>query len=136
MSIWAHPAPSDETVLRALRLAGGEYTGNLWWRRDDAGALRIFVLCPDFFAWGGADLEEITDATIESLEATVQECEALLGRDNADDAFLLWCARQRGKRPQGAYYNSLEEALWPLFDACGPAREVGLGNPHPHPAQD
>lgn len=133
MSKWATPAPSHETVLRALHLTGFDYTDQLWWREDDDGALRIFVPCSDFFAWATADVEEITDENISSLEATVAECEAIRGRWNGEDGFLLWCARERGMRPQGAYYANLDRDLWHLFDACGGPRVVGLGNPKPHP---
>lgn len=30
-------------------------------------------------------------------------------------------------------YPYINEALWPLIDACGPEREVGFGNPKPRP---
>ena len=33
-------------------------------------------------------------------------------------------------RPQGAYYPESDPETWPLFDDCGPEREVGLGNPY------
>jgi hypothetical protein len=48
---------------------------------------------------------------------------------------LFWCARVRGMRPQGACYKSIPEAFWPLFDACGPAREADLGNPSKQPCE-
>lgn len=109
-------APSESTVLRALHVSGFEYTSHLWWREDDNGALRIFINCSDFFAWGGSDLEEITDESIELLESTVAECEAIVGKYNADDAFLLWCARVRRRRPYSASYKALDPLLTHLFD--------------------
>ena len=124
---------SQDNIMRVLKLTGFEYTSNLWWRDDEEGRLQMFINCSDFFAWGGADLEEITDANIDLLASTVAECEDILGKYNADDAFLLWCARLRQRRPQGAYYKNLEEELWPLFDECGPEREVTFVNPHPQP---
>lgn len=42
----------------------------------------------------------------------------------------LFAARVRGMRPQGACYKGYPKDLWPLFDACGPERETGMGNPH------
>ncbi|UDL15984.1 hypothetical protein QEH42_gp234 [Microbacterium phage Pumpernickel] len=42
---------------------------------------------------------------------------------------LLFAAKSRKMRPQGAYYKSIPENIWHLFDACGPEREVGMGNP-------
>jgi len=42
----------------------------------------------------------------------------------------LFAARVRKMRPQGAAYKvRYDESIWPLFDACGPVREVGFGNP-------
>lgn len=43
---------------------------------------------------------------------------------------LLFSARSRGMRPQGAYYKLFPRDTWELFDACGPEREVGVGNPY------
>lgn len=42
----------------------------------------------------------------------------------------LFAARVREMRPQGACYKGYPKDLWPLFDACGPERETGMGNPH------
>jgi hypothetical protein len=54
------------------------------------------------------------------------------GRANAMSAAFgeLFAARVRGVRPQGASYSLYPRATWPLFDACGPKRETGLGNPY------
>ncbi len=42
----------------------------------------------------------------------------------------LFSARCRGERPQGAAYKvRYPEALWDEFNAAGPEREVGFGNP-------
>lgn len=35
-------------------------------------------------------------------------------------------------RPQGAAYTK-DKRVIPLFDACGPARETGFGNPKEQP---
>lgn len=35
----------------------------------------------------------------------------------------------RKERPQGACYPSNKD-LWPLFDACGPEKPTGFGNPY------
>jgi len=42
---------------------------------------------------------------------------------------LLYCARKRKMRPQGAMYEYLNKENWPLFDECGPVREKSLSNP-------
>jgi len=93
---------------------------------------QLMVGCNDFFAWGTADCEPITRANIHHLRAATEECEAIPDREGSSWIGLLFCAKSRGVRPQGCCYpeNAL---LWPLFDACGPKREVGFGNPRPHP---
>ena len=127
------PAPSQDTIIRALRISSFDYTDNLWWREDDEGNLRIFIMCSDVFFWGSADVEEITDENIGRLESTVKECDDLLGKWMGYDGFLLWCSRERKMRPQGAVYANIDPELWPLFNAAGPERETGLGNPHSAP---
>jgi hypothetical protein len=134
MSVWdRNSPPSDATIRAALVATGFEYCDSIWWRQDDDGGLRLLVHCSDLFAWGTADCEEITDTNVETFVATFTECHELMGQWNAQDAHLLWCCRQRGQRPQGAYYKHLDEALRPLFDAAGPEREVSLLNPHERP---
>lgn len=91
-------------------------------------ATAIFFLCVASIVAGGTLVD-----VLRGLAEAVADCETLVGRYNADDAFLLWCARQRATRPQGAYYKHLDPRLHHLFDAVGPEREVGLGNPDPHP---
>lgn len=130
---WADAVLSQASVMSILHLTGFEYCSEIWWRDDDEGNLRVLVNCSDFFAWGGSDAEEITEEELPNLIAAVEEAEKLLGKYNGEDGFLLWVARRRGLRPQGAYYKSLAPELWPAFDACGPARETGVLNPHPHP---
>lgn len=116
--------PSDSTIRVALAATGFEYTDTLWWRTDEDGSLRLFIKCSDFFYPGSADLEEITDANVQALADTIAECEAIVGRHEAEDATLLWCARQRSMRPRGAYYKYyLDSRLHPLFDAAGPERD-------------
>jgi hypothetical protein len=48
-------------------------------------------------------------------------------------AELLFACRSRNSRPQGAIYKRISKALVPLFDACGPERMTGFGNPVEHP---
>lgn len=109
----------------------------LWSKRDNR--LIPAAICSDCFAWGGADAEEITPATFDLFKATVEECEKLdeahesgqkLAVSFADE---LFAARVRRMRPQGASYELYPPVLWPLFDACGPKRETGIGNPRPQP---
>jgi hypothetical protein len=56
----------------------------------------------------------------------------MMAQDKAvTSGITLYACRRKHMRPQGASYPSDKE-LWPLFDACGPEREISLGNPcHP-----
>jgi hypothetical protein len=87
-------------------------------------------MCSDEFAWGTADLEQITPENIHELERAIADVKAI--DKDIGHAFILFAARQRKMRPQGAAYPKDKE-LWPLFDACGPKREVNMINPHRHP---
>ena len=113
----------------------------LWWRtgkRYGGGEFRspasFFVNCNDLFYWGCADCEEITPENVAELERALADAESA-EKYMAVHGGELFCCRLRKMRPQGAYYNRIPEALWPLFDACGPEREVGGGNPHRHPLE-
>lgn len=87
--------------------------------------LDFFVKCSDVFYWGTADLEEITPESIDVLRKALT--------DTKYDGCILYCARQRKMRPQGAMYEYLESESWHLFNECGPKREVELGNPRDVP---
>ena len=94
-----------------------DWCEGLYWDMD----LNFYVSCNDLFAWGCADAE---DVTIKDLPLLKQSFE-----DDKYYGIELYCARKRKMRPQGAFYKSFEKESWPLFDACGPEREVGFGNP-------
>ncbi|MFC1420768.1 hypothetical protein [Streptacidiphilus cavernicola] len=96
----------------------------------DGQQIRIAVNVSDVFAWGCADAEDITPERLPILEQAWLDCRAV----DADEwTAELYAARVRGMRPQGAAYPK-EAAVAALFDACGPEREVGLGNPRRPPA--
>jgi len=115
--------PRIETIQRILRLiAEHDCHNTLFWRSD----LKFYINCNDAFCWATSDAEPIeSEADIDLLQKSMEE--------GGDDGPLLYCARRRGMRPQGAMYTYLEPEHWPLFDACGPKREVGFGNPAQHP---
>jgi len=96
----------------------------LWWT-DVAGQLTFFINCNDMFHWATADLEEITVENFHVLEESL-EAAGYWGPE-------LFCARVRAMRPQGAFYEKvIPKEVWPLFDACGPEREIDrapFGNP-------
>lgn len=109
-------------------------TGKRYGGGEFANPASFFVNCNDVFCWGTADLEEITPENIEVLEASLADCKAIDRVTGAIEAPHLFVARVRKMRPQGAMYPHINPALWPLFDACGPEREVNCGNPKRQPA--
>lgn len=106
----------------------------LWSFDTSGGRLRLWANCSDTFEWGGADSEEITPQMLSVLGVAYADLKQI---DRGGWLAELYAARVRGMRPQGAAYpkptekNAAQVAA--LFDACGPEREVGLGNPKPRP---
>ena len=126
----AEPVGEADFMRRVLTVFAFDNTESLWWRIDD-GQVKFFAQCSDVFAWGCADCEPILPSDIDALERAAADVRAVVdGEFHAGD---LYGARRRGMRPQGAVYEVYPEGLWPLFNACGPEREVGLGNPRPIP---
>lgn len=128
------PIPNTQ-LTEVLRIFSFDHTEDLWWREneEDRNLIDFYVLCNDFFHWGSADLELITAEKLGVLYEAKAELDALDIPDIEKEYGLLFCAKIRGMRPQGAYYKYLNEATWPLFDECGPLRETGFGNPTEHP---
>lgn len=85
------------------------------------GNLDFFILCNDAFFWACADVEEITPESLGLLKQAFEDA-------GEEDGPLLYCARQRKMRPQGAMYKYINQKNWTLFHACGPEREVKPGN--------
>lgn len=108
------------------------YFSDYWFREKDGAVLCLFN-CNDFFFWGTADCEEYEVADIPLLEQAKIDCDAANSHSGGIWGPLLWIARKRQMRPQGAYYLHIPTELWPLFDAAGPVRAVELGNPCKHP---
>jgi hypothetical protein len=123
----------SEFLIRCLRATSFDNCDDLWWRTDGAYApVALFINCNDVFWWGTGDCERITPENIGVLEQSYVDAKAACDIGSAYGG-TLFCARVRKIRPQGAAYPD-EPSLWPLFDACGPERAVGMGNPKPHPA--
>lgn len=117
-------ADKFDFVMRVFRATAFDHCEDIWWRTDDEYApLSIFVTCNDLFWWATADSELVTPDNIDVLEQAY--------RDSEDHGGLLFCCRVRRMRPQGPYYKYFDENEKQLFDACGPEREVGIGNPSP-----
>jgi len=100
--------------------------GLVWYNVED-GNIEVLRNCSDLFIWGCADYEEITVKDIPLLESCAKDCLEI--RPHCFDWLDLYCCRKSGMRPQGICYPS-DKRLRHLFDACGPEREAGLGNPY------
>jgi len=113
-------------ILTAVARIGQHDT--IWWRVDGGYApITFFAMCNDLFEWGTADLEPITAANVEQFERAIEDVMAASDGDGTYAAALYAC-RMRQQRPQGAAYPT-DTRLWPLFDACGPERELDRANP-------
>lgn len=125
-------------VCRVLGLfdGWGADWSELFWRTDrEYAPVTFFANCNDLFSWGCADSEEITPSNVVELERAVADCRAAGGEQSVAHAVALFCARLRRMRPQGVCYDGVAPAVAALFDACGPPRATGLGNPRPHPSE-
>lgn len=87
------------------------------------------IICNDTFHWGGADAEAVTEDDLPLLEQSLKET---TGRPFGE---ILYCARKRGMRPQGAIYKYIARDLWPLFDAAGPERDPAEPGNTPKPEE-
>lgn len=135
-----HPTGTAESrrelILPLLQLcAEFEAQDDIWWRCDGEYApITFYAMCNDFFYWGVSDAEEITTHTLPVLREAFEACEAVEPTIGCCFGMMLYCAKIRKLRPQGSVYrNTIPESLWPLFDECGPPREIGFGNPESQP---
>lgn len=116
-------AEKMDFVRRLLKLiAEHDQCEELYWTEE----LSFHILCNDVFWWGTSDAEEVTENDLSDLEQALKDGGFVNGP-------LLYCARRREMRPQGAYYKHLEKGSWHLFDECGPSRCPCFSNPHPRP---
>lgn len=126
-----------DRALAVLRYVGCYELGDrVWWRTDaEYAPVTFFVNCNDLFDWGCADCETLTPERLPLLGRALEDCAKACGDDRDAEkrgwpwGIELFCARLRGERPQGAAYPK-DRRLWPLFDACGPERTKGHGNPY------
>lgn len=117
----------NDFILNILRLYD-KYDDHdeLRWHFN-AEQLTFYVNCNDLFVWGCADAEEITPEDLPALEQAFHDCVT------ADDCCShygpwLFVARKIKMRPQTCILKKMPDAIRPLFEACGPLREVGFGN--------
>lgn len=120
-------------VLEIFSMSHADAYGDVFWRVDDS-ELTLYANVSDVFAWGGSDAEPITPKTLDALERAYKDLKAVEAEEFTAE---LYAARQRGMRPQGAAYPTQTHESWrqvsALYDACGPERAVGFGNPKPAP---
>lgn len=86
----------------------------------------LTVDCSDLFVWGCSDYEPIELEELKDLNRAIEDARAA-GAETGGE--LLWVARKRKLRPQGAYYAHVHPGLGKLFDTCGEFRPAELGNP-------
>lgn len=78
---------------------------------------RFGLICNDVFHWACADVEDVGEEDLPLLEQSLKDA------DGGVDGAMLYCARKRGMRPQGAMYAYIDKENQPLFDAAGPERD-------------
>lgn len=119
-----------ERILRLFAMFPYDMNDTLLWRVDGKWApITFMVNCNDDFWWATSDCEVITPDNIELLEQSIRDAVDTAG--DPRDAYwgvLLFCARIRGMRPQGAAYPE-KAALQELLNSAGPERPVEFGNP-------
>jgi hypothetical protein len=117
-----------EFLLKFFRLSAiSNSYGSFFWNFDEDNKLRILANCNDLFFWGSSDCEELNPENIDVFEKAIEDMKSISG--SIYRSVELFCSRVREERPQGAYYKYLNKEEAVLFDACGPEREIGLGNP-------
>ena len=95
-----------ETVIRAFKVFDGfdGPSSGLWWRTDKEYApVTLLVNCNDVFFWGCSDCERLTPENIGQLERALEDARAADPKMGGIHADILWIARERKQRPQGAY---------------------------------
>ena len=109
-------------------IAEHDLHSDIWWScNGEYAPITIWVNVNDIFCWACADSEEITTDNLGQLEQAIKDCEAVYEFGGCY-ASMLFVSRIRKIRIQRAAYPKNKD-LWPLFDACGPEREVDFGNP-------
>ena len=94
---------------------------------NEGDDVEVRISCTFLFSRNG----EVSYKSIEDLdlfEQCYKDCYELSEDFGAEFAPYLYCARVEKMRPQGACYP-IYTNFWPLFDACGPVREINEENP-------
>lgn len=90
----------------------------------------IIVNCNDVFFWACGDGECIeSQEDLDLLESCIRDIRGIESLFS-EEPFILFCARKRKLRPQGAYFGYINPENIELFKAAGPERLVDFGNPY------
>ena len=121
---------NESDILTVLSfISDNDMEGDVSWRCDgDRAPITFWINCNDTFAWGCSDGEHFSVGDLPDIKRAMEDCENAI-KHYSHYGVILWIARARKMRPQGAAYPQKKE-LHALFDAVGPVREVGLGNPY------
>lgn len=111
----------------------------IYWHGTKEEGFRPFINCNDVFLWGCADGHEFEPADIPDIMQAIEDCKPDLYYGP-----ILWIARKRNMRPQGAMYEGsgyessggISVALRKMFNECGPHRPADIGNPYATPEED
>lgn len=121
-----------KTIIKEL-IIGLDIHEQIYWSINKEGEIKAFFICNDIFYWATADGVDIEIKDIPGIKKIFKEFDGEIDEfDKTGERFmaiLLWCARKRKMRPQGAYYKHIPNNLHPLFDACGPERTIDIWNP-------
>lgn len=112
----------DDIKKMLIFISENDIQEEIYWNSK----LEFFIPCNDIFFWGGSDAEDLMISDLPLLKRSIDDISefSVYGP-------ILFCARKRKERPQDALYQRLRRKDWPLFDAAGPVRELGFGNPGP-----
>jgi len=121
----------SEFILDLLGfIADKDLCGILYWRTHGKYTpITFWINTNDLFAWACADGEEVNESNLPLFKQSVEDCIKIDPVLGTLEGCSLFAARMNKMRPQGAAYPECRE-LWPLFDACGPEREISIGNPY------
>lgn len=114
----------------------GETTDVMWWIEDETKEVKCGVMCNDVFFWGCADVEELEAEDVPMLKE-IKKMLFEMSRNESGKFInqfylhgdILFCAKKRKMRPQGAMYKHIPKELWHLFNECGEHRPEDFGNP-------
>lgn len=136
-----HTPWTIESLARFFRITdNADCYDSFWWRANEPQyePFKLLVNCNDLFYWASADCEEITPDNLDILEQAFKDIKPFYdlwaksfksGKGDKvpyvpmDLAPLLFCARVRNMRPQGAYYQDFPPGVDVLFDEAGPERD-------------